>query len=202
VAQPTAVRAGTATRRGGQATATRILDVACEVLAARGREGFSMRSVAEAAGLHLANVQYYFPKRDDLVTALLQHIGERYKNAYDELLADASDDARERFSIILEYNLADTSKRETRQFFIQLWALLDSLDGHSGVLLDELYKTDIAQLSEAIALMHPEVAATEITARTTLLAAMIEGMMVVRGPTKELKDKAFATAMQIADGRH
>ena len=202
------VRTGTATSRGGRATAQRILDAASEVLLTRGREGFSMRAVAEAAGLHLANVQYYVPRRDDLVTALLQYIGKQYLSAYDELLADAGDDPRERFARILEYNLADVGKQSTRQFFIQLWALLQALDKHTGRLLGELYETDIAQLSSAIGEMHPNVSKSEIVQRATVLAAMLEGLMVVRGPlrpsqprSKALMKKAYETAMLIADGR-
>ena len=70
-----ATRAGTAKHRAGKATAQKILDAARDLLTERGQSNFSMRNVAEAAGLHLANVQYYYPKRDDLVRAMLLDTG-------------------------------------------------------------------------------------------------------------------------------
>ena len=63
------VREGTALSPAGKATAKRIIDAARDLITERGNTQFSMRNVAEHAGLHLANVQYYFPRRDDLVHA-------------------------------------------------------------------------------------------------------------------------------------
>lgn len=201
------VREGTARSRAGKATAKKIIQAARELLTQRGHAQFSMRNVAEAAGLHLANVQYYFPRREDLIHALFIDTGNRYQAAYEKILASAPDDPVRRFEIVLRYNIRDIMKRKTRQFFIQLWALLDELDGHTGRLLRELYAFDIAQLSELIAQMHPDLSAAEIERRATLLAAFIEGLMVVHGSRSirkadgvKLSDQAFATGVSIANG--
>lgn len=173
----------------------------------RGYAQFSMRNVAAQAGLHLANVQYYFPRRNDLVHALLLDTSERYRAAYAACLADAPADPLERFKIILRWNLEDITNPATRQFFLQLWALLSALDRHSGRLLDELYDFDIVQLGESVAAMTPGLAAREIRERATLLAAMIEGLMVVRGSRSarepdmaRIIDRAFKTLLEIGRG--
>jgi len=173
----------------------------------RGYAQFSMRNVAAKAGLHLANVQYYFPRRNDLVHALLLDTGERYRASYAACLEGAPSAPVERFRIILRWNMQDITTRATRQFFIQLWALLCVLDGHSGRLLDELYAIDIAQLGERIDEMHPGLSNREIQHRATILAAMIEGLMVVRGSHSaqeramaRLIERAFAVGVQIAHG--
>lgn len=203
----TGVRTGTAKHRGGQATAQKIVDAARKLLTDRGQARFSMRNVAECAGIHLANVQYYFPKRDDLVRALLIDTGERYRILYEQALKSASDDPVERFERVLLVNFDDIMSRQTRPFFIQFWSLLDGMDQHSGHLLRDLYAIDIKQLSETIQAMHPRTDPQEIERRATLLAAMIEGLMVVRGggtrrtpKVRKLLEQAYKIAFAIANG--
>src|SRR5215510_1326659 len=88
-----AVRSGTGTRRSGRAAAQRILRSAHVLLAkGGGHTQFSMRNVAARAGIHLANLQYYFPTRDALLDALLQDVGRRYREAYQRRLAAAPAD--------------------------------------------------------------------------------------------------------------
>jgi len=168
---------------------------------------FSMRNVAAHARVHLANVQYYFPTRDDLVRAILDDTGARYRAAYDELLAAAPADRSARFKAVIEFNLRDIATAQTRRFFIQLWALLSTLDGDSGNLLNELYRIDLQQLSERIADLVPDTDSAEIRRRATLLAAMIEGLVVVRGAhtrnpaeMKRLMARAHTMCTQIALG--
>lgn len=198
-------RRGTATTAEGRATVARILEVTRDILTQADAGELSMRNVASRAGLHLANVQYYFPTREDLVHAFIADTGERYQRAYDALMNEAGDDARQRFAAIVRFNLEDVYKAETRALFVQLWALLNELDIHSGRLLGELYAINIAQLGRALAAVHPMLHPVELARRTTLIAALTEGLMVVRGPqpagtpeANRLIERAFALAMSIA----
>jgi AcrR family transcriptional regulator len=195
-------------RREGNETASKIVLAAREILMDEGYAHFSMRNVASRAGMHLNNVQYYFKTREDLVRALLEDTGSRYRASYDKLLAVAPAEPVARFNALIEFNLQDVSTWETRRFFIQLWALLITLDDSSGSLLDDLYAIDIEQLSGFIAELVPGTAPAEIRRRASVLAAMIEGMVVVRGAhtrnaseMKRLIARAHAVAMQIALGR-
>jgi len=194
-------------RRSGRDTAQRILDSARELLMRAGDAQFSMRNVAAQAGLHLANVQYYYPTRDALMRAILADTGARYRAAYERLRATHSGDRVQRFRAVVDFNLRDIADRRTRRFFIQLWALLNTLDGETGSLHNELYEIDIAQLSECIAELAPQASAAEVRRRATLLAAMIEGLVLVRGAhsrkaseLKQLIARARALGMQIALG--
>jgi AcrR family transcriptional regulator len=195
-------------RREGNETASRIVLAAREILMNEGYAHFSMRNVASRAGMHLNNVQYYFKTREHLVRALLEDTGSRYRASYDKLLAVAPAEPVVRFNALIEFSLQDISTWETRRFFIQLWALLITLDDRSASLLDELYAIDIEQLSGFIAELVPGTAPAEIRRRASVLAAMIEGMVVVRGAhtrnaseMKRLMARAHAVAMQIALGR-
>ncbi|MFK7958445.1 MAG: TetR/AcrR family transcriptional regulator [Lysobacterales bacterium] len=203
---PTAVRQGTATREAGRNTAQRILDSARQLLAQKGHSQFSMRNVADGANLRLANVQYYFPKRQQLVEAIMADTGQRYTRAYERLIANC-DDPEERLRRVLRYQIDDAFEPETRRFFIQLWALLNTIDDGSGKLLSELYAYDLDPLMDAVKAINPQLPSREIRRRATLLAGLIEGMMVVRGGRSrndewghDLLESAFQLGISIAEG--
>jgi len=194
-------------RRAGNDTAARIVLAARELLMTEGYAQFSMRNVAARAGLHLANVQYYYKTREALVKALLDDTGERYRSSYEELRAKGPTDREARFRAVVEFNLEDIATSETRRYFIQLWALLTEIDGRAGRLMNDLYAIDIQQLSDCIADLVPDTDAAEVRRRASILAAMIEGMVVVRGAhsrnpaeLKKLMARAQGMAMQIALG--
>jgi AcrR family transcriptional regulator len=198
-------RPGTATTAEGRATVARILEVTRELLTSPGVGELSMRSVADRAGLHLANVQYYFKTRNDLVHALIQDTGARYQQSYDELNARIGDDPVARFRAIVRFNIEDVFKRETRALFLRFWALMNELDDYSGRMLGELYAINTGQLSRALAAIYPLEAPEEILRRTTMIAALTEGLMMVRGARtarsiegSQLIDRAFETAMTLA----
>jgi AcrR family transcriptional regulator len=198
---------GGPSRRANNETAARIVLAARQILMDEGYVQFSMRNVAGRAGVHLANVQYYFKTREDLVRALLDDTGARYRAAYDELRTSAPADRIARFEAVVDFNLQDISTWETRRYFIQLWALLTTIDGDSGSLMNDLYAIDIQQLSECIADLVPGTESAEIRRRASVLAAMIEGLVVVRGAhsrspseLKRLMARAHAVAMQIGLG--
>jgi len=194
-------------RRASNDTAARIVLAARELLMTQGYAQFSMRNVAARAGLHLANVQYYYKTREALVKALLDDTGERYRSSYEELRARGPTDREARFRAVVEFNLEDIATSETRRYFIQLWALLTEIDGRAGHLMNDLYAIDIQQLSDCIAELVPDTDAAEVRRRASILAAMIEGMVVVRGAhsrnpaeLRKLMARAQGMAMQIALG--
>lgn len=192
----------------GKATASRLIEVAREVLTREGCANFSMRTLAANAGVHLANVQYYFPTRDDLARALVLDTGERYRAMYAEVLAGCPDDRFARFDAYMEFNLKDVRQANVRCYFIQLWALLMSLDGGQGGLIDELYRIDIEQLCERIAELDPTASAKVCRLRATTLAAIIDGLILTggaHGPSNKIQNELLyfikAVALDIATGK-
>lgn len=55
-----------------------ILDAAVRLIAADGLAAVSIRAVATEAGVSLAQVQYYFRSKDQLVTAAFEHASEKF----------------------------------------------------------------------------------------------------------------------------
>lgn len=60
----------------GEETRDRILRAALRVFAAEGYDGASTRALAQAAGVNLPAIQYYFGSKEGLYRAVIDHIGE------------------------------------------------------------------------------------------------------------------------------
>jgi len=200
-------RKGTAQRQSGRDTASKILRTAHGLLMSGGYADFSMRNIADKAGIRLANLQYYYPKKEDLIQALMTYVGDLYDENYALRLEQAGDSAEERFEAALNFNLEDINKLDTRHFFIQLWPLLGMADNYTGTLLAKLYAPQLRQLSELIADLHPDASSVDLKLRAELLSSMLEGLMVVSltpeaNPKnlETLKKMAIRTAYQIAAG--
>ncbi|WP_420078980.1 TetR/AcrR family transcriptional regulator [Streptomyces sp. JL4002] len=58
----------------GKQRRTALLDAAERILGTSGGAELTMRAVADAAGIRLGHLQYYFPARSDLLAALLDRI--------------------------------------------------------------------------------------------------------------------------------
>jgi hypothetical protein len=121
--------------------------------------------------------------------------------------ANAPDNRFARFEALLEFNLVDVAHLQIRQLFIQLWAMLMSLDRGRGKFLNELYRYDIAEFCRRISELDPTADEMEVRERATVLASMIEGLLVVLGAhgnaaeRKRLMSFAKLTGVSIATGR-
>lgn len=199
-------RKGTATRRGGAETAAKIIATAHDLLETELLTRFSMRNIADNAGVSLANLQYYFPKREDLIHAMSIDLDQRYRQAQAAILADIDiNSPLERFKSVLRYQLEDITKKGTRQFFIQYWALLGSMDEFEGEYLRDLYAFDVEQINEHLVALRPELSEARLMEISMMIAAMIEGLMLMIGGKNQtdtmkahLVNAALDSAMAIA----
>ncbi len=72
-------------------TATRILDVAQEMVRNRGYSAFSYADISERVGIRKASIHYHFPSKDELVKALVKRYREGMVKACD-LISDSTPD--------------------------------------------------------------------------------------------------------------
>ncbi len=201
------IREGTALRASGRRTAARIVEAAYDMLKTGDSANFSLRNVAEAAGIRLGNLQYYFQRREDLIRAVLDHVGEVYNRRYDDLLAAAPDSAEGRFEAVIRWNFEDVGATETRHFFIQFWGLLSEADDYTGELLAQLYAPQLRRLQERILELVPALDPDNAQLRAEIIAAMIEGFTVQAPASSQLAtrlgplcDLTVETAFRIARG--
>ena len=59
-----------------------ILEAAEQLLIDSGYHNFSMRKVATKAGVSVGNLQYYFPSKDKLLAAVLDHVIQNYLDTF------------------------------------------------------------------------------------------------------------------------
>jgi len=172
------VRRGTAERSAGKSTAKKIVRSAYEILLKGGYADFSMRKIAENAGVRLANLQYYFPRMEDLIKALMDLVADIYDDRYREHLAQVEDDPEARFIACLNLNFDDVNNPETRHFFIQFWPFLGVADNYTGKLLVEFYQPQHQQIDNLIKQLQPSLSDEESMRRAEIITAMFEGLLV------------------------
>jgi AcrR family transcriptional regulator len=173
---------GTPASPKGRARAAQILEAAREVLVEAGYTQFSLRNIAAAAGIHLSNLQYYFPTRAAVIKALLDYVVQDYNAHYEERFRNLPPDPEARFTATIAYLVEDIGNPETRRFFIQLWALLESSDPSGvGKLLNKLYAPHIENLAQHVSALNPGLSRASRQQRAAMIAAMIDGMMLMLG---------------------
>ena len=71
-------------REAGQRTRARLLDAALNLLAERGEDGVTLRTLTDAAEANVAAVSYHFGSLKSLCDAAVEHALERYLDAQEE----------------------------------------------------------------------------------------------------------------------
>ncbi|MEU4390782.1 TetR/AcrR family transcriptional regulator [Kribbella sp. NPDC023855] len=156
-----------------------VLRAVVDVIAERGLEAATMRNVAAAAGISLAQVQYYFRSKDELVAAAFQHISELFelKLATVDLTAPPRRVLRQALELWLP--LDDSRARDAR-----IWLAFTAAAATSPALREIAATTDYEQRTAlaraldaaAAAGELPEVTDTETEA--AVLLAVVDGLTI------------------------
>ena len=105
----------------GARTRERILDAARAVLAQRGLDGFTTRSVAELAGVSHGMVHYHFRDKRDLVLALLVHARRDWIEPLEELV-DGPGSADSRMRAVIAW-MAEPQTNEVLRVHMSIYVL-------------------------------------------------------------------------------
>jgi len=174
-----------ATRKSGKETANKIIQTCYDLLSSGSYKDFSMRGVAKKANMRLANVQYYFPTKKDLINALIKHVNALYHEQYEPLSTDENINPKVAFQKMIDINLDEAFNQKTRHLFIQLWPLVSEADDDSGELLANLYHYQIKSIAASVQRLCPEISFKESLIRAEAIASLIEGLIVVRLKSNE-----------------
>ena len=124
----------------GRRTSALILEQATQVLMRDGYSQLSLRRVAQAAGVTLGNLQYYFPTKPDLVEAMLVHVVTGYVETFDRLMAEVEGRPEDQLTAVLTYVIRDLTSPRTTVLFPELW----SMANHEPAVqqyVEDLYET-------------------------------------------------------------
>jgi AcrR family transcriptional regulator len=161
-------------------TSVRILRAAKRVFIRDGNAGFSARGVAKEAKLSLGAVQHFYRTKHSLLAATLEYVVNQYEIAYAKLFDVTPDAGPARLLGVIDYLLNDIWNRETRRFFMALWALSCN-NSFAAELVSEMYAFHVRRLETFVAAAEPRVPPPERRAIAVQIAALLEGLMLFTG---------------------
>ena len=199
-------RPGTATQKRGAQRVDEILDAATVVLVQSGYGDFTMRRIADQAGMKLGNLQYYFPTKSDLLQALLEGEFDRYTLERQKLVGESNATPKSLLNKLLDYILRDQENARCCSIFWELWAL-STHDTGAAKVMDKFYQAYCAEIATLFREVNPNLGKRAAERRAALAVSMLEGLSLLRGHGKtrhsningienELRETLLALAMR------
>lgn len=167
-----------AVRTKGQQRTLEVLDAAIAVLVEEGYAGFSLRRIADRAGMRLSNVQYYFPGKESLLEAILAREFDRSLAVLAGLPAELS--PRARLEAIIDYVLADQENPASCAIFWELWALAPR-EPAAATIMDRYYARFVETAAAEVLGLSPDLDPVTARRRAALMVSAMEGASLLRG---------------------
>lgn len=118
-----------------------ILDAALEVFSTHGFRGATIDQIAEAAGMSKPNLLYYFRRKDDIHTTLIQRLLDTWLAPLREMDADGDPVTELRSYIRRKLEMARDFPRESRLFANEILQgaprIMPLLEGELKTLVDQ-----------------------------------------------------------------
>lgn len=169
----------------GQRKRTEILEAARAVLMEEGHAAFTTRRVAERLEMNLGHLYYYFPTKIGLVRALAEQIEAESTQRYDAIFHSSDEDPQAQFTNLIDFLLDDIYNPKILHFSLHIWVLLEQESDEKNNLLNEVYERDRTRLSKLLQPLNLQLPYEELTERTAILVAMIEGLTLMIGDNPE-----------------
>jgi AcrR family transcriptional regulator len=169
---------GTAQQRNRERRIGEILIAAADILREEGYAGYTARKVATKAGLSLSNLQYYFPDKDELLSAVIDNFLQGGIVRCREIAGRRGVSAQRRCAMLIEEIFAAGAEAGTKKLLFEIWAFAqhDRAVSASVDRVHEVYRDLFAAL---LAEMNPALRKEECHARAQVLSSQAEGMMIL-----------------------
>ena len=132
-------------RNDSTKTVDSILDSAYQILVTNGYAGFTMRLVAQSAGISPGNLTYHFPRKNTLLRALITRIMEDYSRQLDALFSDSDISSEQQTERLVHWVLMDDTTEGTVRISREIWAMAlhdddirDAVDDFYDILMERL----------------------------------------------------------------
>ncbi|MCP5198626.1 MAG: TetR/AcrR family transcriptional regulator [Gammaproteobacteria bacterium] len=181
--QRAAAPAETSVTQKGRDRAQRILETAVEVFLEQGYANFTVRAVADAAGISIGNLNYYFPRKSALLRAMVEHVIVGYLAEFERRRRGHPQDPQAQLECVLDFWLGDLGTPRTTRFFPELWALANH-DAEAARLMDDLYERARLVLVELLREIHPGADCQAIDEVSVVMVAALEGLTLFAGHGK------------------
>lgn len=186
----------------GQNRLDKLLDAAEQLVQERGLEGVTLRSVADAVGISLANLQYYTPTRADLFAAMFRRVAATFEAGVEA--AVTSDDPMEQLEQLLRYWLGTHLEPEQPAFW-HLWAF-SAHDASAQDVMVGMYRPLVTGVTRLIRDADPDVSKRAAHDAAGVIASMIEGSSIFlgrgrpAGDHRRLQRAVLEAALDVARG--
>jgi len=172
--------------RKGEERRAKIIFAARDLLIDSGYHNFSLRRVAQSAGISVGNLQYYFPTKQSLTTALLQDVIEEYLEEFEEMRSEGKPE--QQFLKIVRLVFEDLQDRATTVFFPELWSLANHEPGVTEQL-DAMYNRYREVLAEVIHDINPKLTSDQARKLAVFISASMEGHTMFVGFEKPMANE-------------
>ncbi len=156
-----------------------IVAVAVELFAKEGATGFSMRRVASLAGVTLSTLQHHFGKGENLLKITINSITARYIDRLRAIEHDVSLPALQRLHMVTDESINWSRDPVISACYFELFALA-SKDKAVSKLIEEIYVTYHALLTDLIAAVNPTLTRDRAAMIALMVGAHIDGVMIFR----------------------
>ena len=161
-------------------TREEILAGAREVLLQYGYERFTLRRVADSAGITVGNLTYHFPSKRQLLASLIQRLLAEYTSAFEGFFADLSIPMDRKFKELIEWLMNDAATLESNRLFRELWVLAMH-DRFLASAIDDFYDKAIGRVAQLLRADRPEMSQESADAIAHLVALISEGTGIIYG---------------------
>ena len=175
-------------RARGQLRAKKILETAQEILSNEGYHSLTLRKIAKTMSISNGNVTYYFANKEQLLQAIISDNLARYDAAFEREARSFPDDPESRIRAYFAFLVDDARNQKSQRFFYQLWAL-SSHNAEVARQRDKVYEHFLHQVTAQLKSVRPQMKEDEILRKCFLMMSSIEGMNVMYGSGKELREK-------------
>ena len=179
-----ATKARVARYAPGVTMVEQIIRAAETVLVEKGHAALTLRGVADACGLQVGNLSYYFPTKRALVKALLDSLVANYEAEMAQIEFRDAADSESLLTSVMFYWLKENQTRRTSRIYVELWSMSNN-DAELRELVDESYLTGRNLFRRIFAGINPRLGDDELSALSVLAIMLMEGVMVFANVDRE-----------------
>lgn len=191
--------------RTGKQTQESIVAAAETVLVRFGHAGFTLKRVADCAGIAVGNLSYHFPTKDSLLELLVSQTLKEYANRFATLIPPQPGAPAASLGELVAWFMEDSVSARYTHLFRELWAA--ALHSPSlNVALEHFYEQSIQDVVDVIAPSFPASKRAELKRIVYFMCVLSEGSTVVFGARaragrlfEDLKATAARTVTSLAE---
>jgi AcrR family transcriptional regulator len=200
-------RTATQAASKGERRRLEVLSLARRQVLESGLERLTLRSLAEALGMTLGNLQYYFPSRDDLLEAILRSEAATDLEAFRSVVASGSDGSADPAEDLRTAVVALAGRWYALNGSVYLPIAVRAIhDARFVDVIREIWESFYAELTPLVRRLDLTASPTEARSRAMLIVMLLDGSSIQsyaasgRLSRPAMTAELARTAVQIARG--